>query len=90
MKAQHLQWTKQHASWSVDQCKSIIFSNEKKFGLHGSDGKQRKDEFHPGCYIHCETEFFPDVWDSIAYSGTGQLESVKGAVNAQDYQSILD
>ena len=37
-KQNRLVWAKAHANWTVDNWKSVIFSNESKFMLIGSDG----------------------------------------------------
>lgn len=51
-----LQWAKEHAKWSQAQWDNVIFSDESKYNLHGSDGKQyvrrRPDEeFRPECLV---------------------------------------
>ena len=38
-KQKRLAWAKAHADWTVDDWKSVIFSNESKFNLIGSDGR---------------------------------------------------
>ena len=37
-KKQQLEWAEAHAHWTVEDWKSVIFSDESKFNLFGSDG----------------------------------------------------
>lgn len=96
MKQKRLSWAKQHVSWTMDQWNSVIFSDESKFNLYGSDGKQyvrrRKNEaFHPDCIS--PTVKFPAgqmIWGSISSKGVGRLKFITGTVNASIYSGILD
>jgi hypothetical protein len=45
-----LEWAKAHADWSADNWKAVIFLDESKFNLFGSDGcswcwRRPEDEF---------------------------------------------
>lgn len=96
MKQKRLSWAKQHVSWTMDQWNLVIFSDESKFNLYGSDGKRyvrrRKNEaFHPDCIS--PTVKFPAgqmVWGSISSKGVGRLKFITGTVNASIYTGILD
>ena len=82
MKHKRLSWTKQHASWRMDQWNSVIFSDESKLDLYGSDGeryvRQRKNEaFHSDCIS--PSVKFPAaqmVWGSISSKGVGRLKFI--------------
>lgn len=96
MKVQRLQWAKEHRNWSEKQWNKVIFSDESKFNMHGSDGKQyvrrRPGEaYHPDCITttvkHPESQM---VWGCISSHGVGRLHFVKGTVNAAAYIDILE
>ena len=75
MKQFRLSLTKQHVSCTKDQWNSVIFSDESKFNLYGSDDKwyvrrRKNEEFHPDCIS--PTVKFPGsqmVWGSISSKG---------------------
>jgi transposase len=52
-KAKQLEWAKAHADWSADNWKAVIFLDESKFNLFGSDGRS-------WCWRRPEDEF--DQW----------------------------
>ena len=96
MKQKRLSWAKQHVSWTMDQWNSVIFSDDSKFNLYGSDGKRyvrrRKNEaFHPDCIS--PTVKFPVgqmVWESILIKRVGRLKFITGTVNVSIYTYILE
>lgn len=95
MRSARLKWAKEHVGWSLEKWKSVIFSDESKFNLHGSDGQQyvrrrQGEEFSPQCVVSIVK--FPAsqmIWGCISYSGVGRLQLVNGTVNAQKYIDIL-
>jgi len=95
MRQARLQWAKEHSLWTVDQWNKVIFSDESKFNLHGSDGPQyvrRRpgEEYHPSCIT--STVKHPQgqmVWACISSHGVGRLHFVTGTVNADVYIDIL-
>ena len=48
-----LNWAKEHKNWSVHDWNKVIWSDESKFNLFGSDGRvyirRRIGDFHPDC-----------------------------------------
>ena len=38
-KVDRLEWTRQHLSWSVDQWRQVVFSDESRFSLRWIDGR---------------------------------------------------
>ena len=95
MRKARLRWAKEHSLWTVDQWNTVIFSDESKFNLHGSDGPQyvrrrTGEAYLPSCIIptvkHSESQM---VWACISSHGVGRLHFVTGTVNADAYIDIL-
>ena len=77
----------------MDKWNSVIFSDESKFNLYGSDGKRhvrrRKNEaFHPD-YISPIMKFPEGQLACGSISSNGRLKFITGTVNASIYTGIL-
>ena len=91
-----LKWAKDHRDWTVEQWRSVIFSDESKFNMHGSDGKtyvRRRpgESFAQECLKR--TVKHPQgqmVWGYISSRGVGRLHMVTGTVNKDVYIGILE
>ena len=95
MRQARLKWAREHSAWTVDQWNTVIFSDESKFNLHGSDGVQfvrrrSGEEYHPSCITstikHPQGQM---IWGCISSYGVGRLHFVTGTVNADVYINIL-
>ena len=87
----------EHIDWTVEEWKQVVFSDESKFNLFGSDGKQY-------CRRRVGEEFRPQnvkktvkhgggslqVWGCLTWDGPGRLYRVEGRMNAVQYCSILE
>lgn len=86
-------WAEEHEDWDWSR---VVFSDESKFNLVGSDGRQycrrrpgeefldrnvQKTVKHGGGSIM--------VWGCLSYHGTGRLHRVTGNLNAIQYCEIL-
>lgn len=95
MMTARLKWAKEHAKWTPAQWKKVIFSDESKFNVHGSDGKvyvRRRfgEEYRPECLV--STVKYPEsqmIWGCISSKGVGRLHFVNGTVNGDAYIEIL-
>lgn len=91
-----LKFARDHLNWSVKMWKTVLFSDESKFNIIGSDGMQtvrrptgkrlssqycRKTVKHGGGSIM--------VWGCFAYAGVGPLHLIEGIMKTQEYKSIL-
>lgn len=92
-----LEFAKQHVNWTVAQWKNVFFTDESKFNLFGSDGKQtvrrpagkrleskyvRKTVKHYGGNIV--------VWGGFSYAGPGPIHLIEGIMDSFMYQAILN
>jgi len=101
LKPQHVQarktWAAEHSLWDVEDWEVVVFSDESKFNLFGSDGVQwcwrkpgqaldprytKKEVKHGGGNLM--------VWGCITSSGVGRLYRIDGMLNAVQYVKILD
>ncbi len=89
-------WAKTHRKWGMKQWWRVVFSDESKFNLIGSDGVEYcwrrpgealdprnmvKRVKHGGGHVM--------VWGCILRQGFGQLHRVVGNMNAEQYTEIL-
>lgn len=94
-RAKRLAWAKLHQHWTVDQWRTVIWSDESRFCVFKNDGPQRvwrqKGEIlSPKCTI--PTVKFPAscmMWGSMSANGVGTLINVLGSINSWKYQDIL-
>lgn len=86
-----LQWTKEHANWAVEDWKKIIWSDETRISIFGSDGlryvRRRPRE---NCLPECTTATMKHplsimVWGCMSRSSVGRLQVIDGTLNAERY-----
>ena len=73
---------------------TVIFSDEPKFDLHGSDGKlyvwrREGEQYSRDCLVSA-VKFSASqmVWECISSKGVGRLHFMKGTVNAEVYSTL--
>jgi DDE superfamily endonuclease len=90
-------WAIEHAGWTVDDWKRVIFSDESKFMLFKSDGRQ-------WCWIKPGQALDPRftkktvkhgggslmVWGCVTAEGMGRLHWINGIMKGVDYIEILN
>jgi hypothetical protein len=84
-------WCKEHLNWSEDDWGKVLFSDESKISLFGSDGvcyvRRRVGEAYlPECML--PTVKHPVsviVWACMASKGAGRMKIMKGNVTARVY-----
>ncbi|KAL1937205.1 hypothetical protein VTO73DRAFT_14458 [Trametes versicolor] len=90
-------WAQEVGDWDMDWWRLIVFSDESKFNLFGSDGRQ-------WCWRRVGGEFLDRnvkkrvaggggsvmVWGCITSKGVGQLHWINGIMDAKKYCSILE
>lgn len=95
-KAKRLLWAEFTAKWPHSYWQHIIFSDESKFNLFGSDGRQycrrRPGEELQDQYVHKRVKHGGGslmVWGCITEKGPGRLHRVEGRMTGAQYISIL-
>jgi len=91
------EFEKTHRSWDESDWDKVIWSDETKISLFGSDGRERtfKKDGQPlqDHHIHPTKKFGGGslmVWGCMLSSGVGYLCRVNGGVNAEMYINILN
>uniref|UniRef100_T1IM15 Transposase Tc1-like domain-containing protein n=1 Tax=Strigamia maritima TaxID=126957 RepID=T1IM15_STRMM len=83
MKKKRLSWAREHQTWTTEQWKKVIFSDESRFCLF-NDGYQKVvrrkgEQFHPAC-VSSQVKFPPSVmvYGSMCTYGVGSLCFIHG------------
>jgi hypothetical protein len=89
-------WAKAHVNWTREQWNRVLWSDESKISIFGSDGlryvrRRAGEEMIPECLT--PTMKHPQsvmVWGCMSTTGVGRLKVCQGIVNAQKYIDILE
>jgi DDE superfamily endonuclease/Homeodomain-like domain len=95
-KKQQLEWAESHAHWTVADWKPVIFSDESKFNLFGSDNchwcwRKPGEEFDEK-YVRKEVKHGGGnvmVWGCVTAIGMGWIVKIDGNMNGLLYTEIL-
>ena len=95
-KTARLNWAKERKDWTLNEWNKVIWSDESKYNLFGSDGRvyvRRRvgEELLPEC-IHQTVKFGGGnvmVWGCISCDGVGPIVKVEGRMNGKDYIKLL-
>ncbi|GLB39423.1 putative DDE superfamily endonuclease [Lyophyllum shimeji] len=90
-------WADDHEAWTADDWKLVIFSDESKFNLFKSDGRQYA-WFRPGQAL--DPRFTKKtvkhgggsimVWGCVTGEGMGRLHRIEGIMDGPGYVDILN
>ena len=86
-----MQWAKEHIEWSEDQWKQVIWSDESRISLFGSDRRKyvrRRvgEELHPECFLaSAKNPTSVMVWGCMTAGGIGSLHVIDGILNGRKY-----
>jgi len=90
-----LEFCKDHESWTSNDWRSVIFSDESKIQLvnnsYGYVWRKANEKLHPDC-VAPTVKFGGggiNVWGSISFRGGGNLAIINGNLNAVGYKKIL-
>lgn len=92
-----LKWAKEHINWTNEMWSKILFSDESKFCLFGSDGIQwvrrpRSARYDPK-YQTPTVKYGGGsvmIWGCFSASGVGPLIRINGTMNAIMYAEIME
>jgi len=90
-----LKWCKERKNW-ITEWNSIIWSDESRYTLHQSDGRQRVWRLPKEKYdVDCLTPTFKHggggimVWGCFVNNRIGPLVVIDGKINGEGYQKLL-
>jgi hypothetical protein len=94
---ERLKFAKERISWTVNDWKRVLWSDESKFNMIGSDGKgyvrrPKNKRFDPK-YTKGTVKFGGGnvmVWGCFSWNAIGPLRLVDGKMNAIQYREILE
>ena len=90
-RSKRLQWAKKHASWTTDQWKNVLWSDETRISIFGSDGvryvrRRPGEECMPECTMATmKHPLSVMVWGCMTGSSVGRMQVLDGMVNADKY-----
>lgn len=91
-----LQFAKKYIEWSQQKWKCVLFSDESKFNLHGSDGRclvrrPKGESLNPrytkGTVKHGGGNVM--VWGCFSGQGIGPIHKINGIMRSEEYRNIL-
>jgi len=91
-----LRWAKEHAHWTEEDWKKVVWSDEAPFSLRGVCGRQRTirrvgEAFNKkhvvGTTKHGGGKI--QVWSCFGWNGVGKIKWIQGIMCAPDYKHIL-
>ena len=95
-KKKHLEWAKAHKHWTVENWKSVIFSDKSKFNIFGSDGRcycwRKLGQEFDERYVWKEIKHGGGnvmVWSYITAEGLGWICCIEGNIDTKLYCEIL-
>jgi hypothetical protein len=91
-----LEFARAYVNKPIDFWKTVLFTDESKFNIFGSDGpqyvwrKQKKKKMDPKTIIPTvKHEGHAMVWGCMGYAGMGEFAIVEGIMIAKGYVNIL-
>lgn len=96
-RAKRLEYAKKYQFMDVSFWKKVIWTDESKFNVRGSDGRERvwrksgeslKLKNMRGTVKHGGGSEM--VWGAMCYNGVGSMEFVDGIMRKEDYKMILE
>lgn len=93
-RANRLQWARDHLNWTVEQWRSVLWSDESPFVLR-NQGRKRVWRMHNERYDARTTQGTVkhsakiQVWGCFSSTGVGQFVNIEGILNQISYRNIL-
>ncbi|CAG8688788.1 10631_t:CDS:2, partial [Gigaspora margarita] len=88
-------WCREHLKW-INEWQMVVFSDESRFCLHKSDGRERtwrrvNEKYHRDC-INTTVKFNGGsvmFWGCFSWWGVGPLVEIEGNMDSDSYVNIL-
>ena len=95
-KQRRREWAKTFGEWTDEEWSNVIFSDESKFNLFGSDGRQwcwrRPGQAYDDVFVQKKVKHGGGsimVWGCITSRGVGRIHRIDGKMDAKLYTQIL-
>uniref|UniRef100_A0A914YUJ1 Transposase n=1 Tax=Panagrolaimus superbus TaxID=310955 RepID=A0A914YUJ1_9BILA len=95
-RAARLRFAREHQHWTVEQWKKVLWSDESKFNLFGSDGKRYirrpvNQRFNPRYQIPTVKHGGGSVmvWGAFHHGGVGPIVLIEGIMDKFVYRDLL-
>lgn len=92
-----LLFARRHLNWTSDQWRNVLFTDESKFNMFGSDGKvyirrRPKEEFDPRCTKKTVKGNGGSVmvWAGFSRRGVGPIHHIPGIMDRYVFMDILN
>ena len=94
MKKKRLQWAKKYKSWTVDQWKKVMFTDESHClvrGKHSQFVRKSAGEMLTSHHINESVKHPPKkmFWGGFTWKGVGSLVVIEGMMNTDKYIDVL-
>jgi hypothetical protein len=96
-KRNHLEWAMEHRNWTMEDWKSIVWSDETKINCLGSDGRKwvwkKQEESLSDRLVSGTLKFGRGslmLWNCMFWEGCGYACQIKGKMDGELYVHILE
>lgn len=88
-------WAKKYVSWTVEDWRNVLFSDESHFLVQGQRSRfVRKSDNEKLTAAHIDQTVKHPLkkmfWGCFSYKGTGSLVPVEGIMNSEKYKDLLE
>lgn len=91
-----LRWCQERKSWTLEQWRKIVYSDESTYTLFPTAGRiyvwrTPKEAYNPECLRPTVKHGGGSImiWGAISWSSVGPVMALKGKVKAGDYETVL-
>lgn len=95
MMTKRYDWAKKYVSWTVEDWRKVLFSDESHFLVQGQRSRfVRKSDNEKLTTAHIDQTVKHPLkkmfWGCFSYKGTGCLVPIEGMMNSQKYRDLLE
>lgn len=92
-----LKWAKEHQNWNIDMWKTVLWTDESKFQIFGSNRRvyvrrRRGERMREDCVVPTVKHGGGSVlvWGAFSFDGVGNLHRINGILTKERYKAILE